>query len=142
VISNGRVVDPSPHLAEDEADGESDCDAAGDVEQKAAGGAGEREAAGDDGGDGDPVGDEGGAVVDEALALDEGDQPAREAEPLGDRARGSRVGGRDDGAEHEGGRPGEPGDGGVRDGGDREHRREDQPDRKERDLAHVRAELP
>ena len=46
-----------------------------------------------------------GAVVDEALALDDVDQPPRHAEPPADRGRGDRVGRRDDRAEDERLRP-------------------------------------
>ena len=65
--------------------------------------------------DGDAVRDERGAVVQQALAVDEPDELAREPDALGDRGRRGRVGRRDDRAEHERGRPVEPGDDRVRD---------------------------
>ena len=65
----------------------------------------EREAAGHDRRHGEAVGDERRPVVDQALALDDRDEPPRNAEPARDRARGDRVGRRDDRAEHERRRP-------------------------------------
>ena len=63
------------------------------------------ERARDDRGDRDPVEDETRPVVDEALALDDRHELARDAEATCDRGRGERVGGRDDRAEHERARP-------------------------------------
>ena len=53
------------------------------------------------------VGDERGRVVDQALALDQRDEPSRQPEPRRDRGRRDGVGGRDDRADHEADRPGE-----------------------------------
>jgi len=70
-----------------EAHGKPDGDPASDVEEETSGGGAEREAARDDCRNGKALGDESRAVVDKALALDQGDEPARKAEPLRDRRR-------------------------------------------------------
>ena len=67
-----------------------------------------RERPGHDRGDRDAVEHEARAVVDQALALDDRHELARHAQPARDRRRRDRVGGRDDRAEHEGARPGQP----------------------------------
>ena len=72
-----------------------------DGPDEVAGCVGERERAGDDRSGRELEEDERGAVVDEALALDDRDRAARDSEPVRDRRRGDRVGRRDDGAEHE-----------------------------------------
>ena len=64
-----------------------------------------RERAGDDRRDGDAVGDQRRRVVDQALALEDRDDPARDAEPAQDRGRRHGVGRRDDGAQGERRRP-------------------------------------
>ena len=51
------------------------------------------------------VGDQAGGVVDQALALEDGDDPARHLEPLRDRGGGDGVGRRHDRAQHERDRP-------------------------------------
>ena len=80
----------------------------------------EREAAADGGGHRDAVGDERGRVVDQALALDDVDDPPRHAEPAQDRRGGDRVGGGDDRAERERRRPRDAVDQRVRDDRDRD----------------------
>jgi hypothetical protein len=72
--------------------------------------------------------DQGGAVVDEALALDQRDDPARQSEPLGDGGGRGRVGRRDDCPEHERARPAETRDHHVGDRGHDQHRRQHEPD--------------
>ena len=54
---------------------------------------------GADGDERDLEDDEAGGVVDQAFALDDGDDAAREAEPLRNGGGGDGVGRRDDGAE-------------------------------------------
>ena len=56
----------------------------------------------------DRVGGQRGGVVDEALALEDHDEAARQAEPLGDRRGRHRIRRRDDGAEHECASPADP----------------------------------
>ena len=136
-----RVVEPLAQLADQVADHEADADAAEHDEHEVPARVEEREGAGDHRGDGEAVGDERGAVVDQALALDQRDQARRQPEPLGDRAGGGRIGRRDDCSEHERLRPAEAGDDCVRDGGDGKHRDEHEPDREEPDRLHVRPEL-
>ena len=89
------------------------------VQTKSPAACGERERAGDDRSDGELEEDERGAVVDEALALDDRDRATRHAEPARDRRRGDRVGRRDDRAEHECRRPTR---GRSRSGSDRDRR--------------------
>ena len=69
-----------------------------------------REHAGDGGDDRGSQQHERRPVVDEALALDDVDEPSRHAEPLADRCGRDRIGRRDDRAEHERLRPGKIGD--------------------------------
>ena len=100
-----------------------------------------REAAREDGGDGELVGDQRGSVVDEALALDEGDESAGKAEPLRNRRRRGRVRRRDDRPQDERGRPAEARNRGVCHGGDCDHGRQHEADREQPDGADVRAQL-
>ena len=72
-----RVVEAAPHLADDEADGEADGDSARDRDEELPGRVAEREGAGDDRDDCEPVDDERGRVVQQPLALDHGDEAAR-----------------------------------------------------------------
>ena len=102
-----RVVEPPAHGGDHGADRDPDRDPAGDHDDEVAARLEQAEAAGDHGGDGELVGDQRGRVVDQALALDDGHDPARHPEPAGDRGRGDRVGGGDDRAEHERLRPAE-----------------------------------
>ena len=95
------MIESPPHLADHEADGEPDRDPADHVDGEPPRSVPEREAARHDRGDREAVGDEGGRVVDQALALDQGHEPARQAEAGRDRRRGDGVGRRDDRADHE-----------------------------------------
>ena len=88
----GREVEPPSHLAHDPADGEADRHAAEDVEHERHSRLPERERAADRCDDRDAVRDERGPVVDEALALDDRDDPPRHAEAMHDRRRRDRVG--------------------------------------------------
>ena len=69
--------------------------------------------------DGDPVEDQGGAVVDHRLAFDQQPHPLRGAEAAEDRGRGDGVGGGEDGAEDRRLGPAQPGHQGVGDERDR-----------------------
>ena len=102
---------------------------------------GQRERPGHGGDDRDPVRDERRRVVDEALALEDRDDPARDAEPLEDRRRGHGVGRRDDRPEGERGRPAEPRDERLGDDGDDDGRDQDEPDRQETDRPEVAPEV-
>ena len=135
---DGNVVEPSPDLGDRRADQQPDRDPAGNRDDEVDRGVEEREAAADRRRDGDPVGDQRRRVVDQALPLDQGDQPARGAELARDRRRGHRVGRRDDGAEREGDRPGQV-DELVADDRDRTGRKQHQADRGQRQRAGVGA---
>ena len=76
-----------------------------------------------------PVEDEGGAVVDQALALEDVDDPARDRLAAGDRGRRDWVGRRHDRAERERRRPREVVDHGVRHDRDGRRRPDHEPDR-------------
>ncbi len=128
-------------MADHEADSEADADPADDVQDEGPGRFPEREGPADDGDDGELVGDERRAVVHEALALDERDEAARQAEPLRDRRRGRRIGRRDDRSEDEGAPPTEAGDELVRDHRDDHHGAEHEPDGQERDGECVLAQI-
>ena len=86
-----RVVEPPAQLADQPADAEADRDAAEHARHEREPGVHEREAAGHDGRDGEAVGDERRPVVDQALALDDRDEPPRHAEPARDRRRRHRI---------------------------------------------------
>src|SRR5439155_22614518 len=102
-----RVVEPAPDGGDQEADDQPNRDPTGRSPDEAQPGVPDREAAGDDGDDRDPVEDERRSVVDEALALGDRDDPPRAAEAPRDRRRGERIGWRDNRAEAEGWSPAE-----------------------------------
>ena len=112
------------------ADREADGDPANGPDDELQAGLPDREHPCNHGGDGDAVGDDARRVVDQALALQDRDNAAGDAEALGDRGRGDGVGGGDDRPEDEGRRPRKPGDG-VDHGGDHEGRHQHQPYREE-----------
>ena len=129
------MVDAAAHLADGETHAEPDRDPADRADGEAQARVPDREPAADRGCDRGPVEDERGGVVDEPLALDHDDDPARDAEPPGDRRRRQWIRRRDDGAEDERLLPGEAGDDFVRDERDAAHGREDEPDREHADRA-------
>ena len=75
MISTGGLSSRRAKLADQVADREPDRDSADHVQDEAPGRVDEREAPGDDRDDREAVGHERGAVVDQALALDQRDQP-------------------------------------------------------------------
>ena len=77
-----EVLHAAVDLRDQPADDEPDRDAARRDEREAAGRVREREAAGRDGREREAVGDQAGRVVDQALALEDGDDPARDLEAL------------------------------------------------------------
>jgi len=84
--------DAEPDLPDDPPDGEADGDAADHVDHEMPAGVEQRERPGHGRDDRRPVEDERGAVVHEALALDDRDDPPRHAEVPCDLGRGERVG--------------------------------------------------
>src|SRR5262249_53838578 len=86
------------------------------------------------------VEDEGRPVVQEALALEDRDDPVRQPDAAGDLGDREGVGRRDDRAERErrGPREAEPG---VGDDGDAGHRRADEPASEQRDRPQIRAQV-
>lgn len=116
--------------------GRDDCDDAGRVHLL---GQEERDE-GDDEGDGD-VEDERGRVVDQALALEDGDDPPGQAEPLAETDRGDPVGGRDDGPDGEGERERYRGERRVDDEARRGRRERDENDRERGDDPKVAPEV-
>jgi hypothetical protein len=101
------VVDPLARLRDQPADHQADDDAAGDPAEELERRRPEGERAADRGRHRGAVDDERGAVVDQALALDDVDQPPRRAQPLHDRRGRDRVGGSEDAAQHERRGPGQ-----------------------------------
>ena len=99
------------------------------------------EAAAHDGDDRESIGDQCGSVVDETLAFDDRDQPARDPEPARDRCRGNRIGGGDDGAQHERRAPGEVVDRRVGDRCNGDGGRDYEPDTEQADRPHVHLQL-
>ncbi len=135
------MVDAAAHLADGQTDTESDRDPADRADGEPQARIPEREPAADRGCDRRPVEDERRGVVDEPLALDHDDDPARDAQPPGDRRRRQRIRRRDDGAEDERLLPGEAGHDGVRDERDAAHGREHEPDGEHPDRGRIRTEL-
>ena len=131
-----RVVDPVADEADRAAEHETDRDPAEHGPDEVARRVQERERARDHGHGREPEEDERGSVVDEALALDDRDRAARNAEAAGDRRRGERVGRRDDRAEHEAHGPREA-DHVVSRDRDHHHRQRHEPDREQRDRPQV-----
>ena len=136
-----RVVDTASDLTDHPADREADGDPAGDAEDEVPGSGRERKAAGHDGEHRVAVRDERGAVVDQALPLDEAADPTGEPEALRDRSGGRGVRRRDDRAENERHRPREPRNDGVGDERDEHHGQQHEADRQKDDRLQVRAEL-
>jgi hypothetical protein len=101
------IGDPLADLSDQPSDRETDRHAAGRAGQELQAGAGQREASGDDASARDPVGDQRGGVVEQALTLDARDQTARRAETAHDRRGGQRVSWRDDRVERERAGPGQ-----------------------------------
>ena len=131
------MIQAAPDLTDHEPDCEADRHAADDVDDETPRRVPEREAARENRRDGEAIRDEGGRVVDQALALDQRCEPAWDAEPCCDRIRRDGVGGRDERAEHEADRPREARDGGMADGRNGDRRREHEPDREQRERTDV-----
>ncbi len=97
--------------------------------------------AGDRGADREAVDEQRARVVEEALSLEDHEQPVRRAELLEHRGGGRRVRRRDDGAERDRGRPRHVGDEQARDDGDDGDRERDGAEGEARDRAPVRAQV-
>jgi hypothetical protein len=89
----------------------------------------------------EPVEHEPRAVVDQALALDDGHEPPGHAQPPRDGRCGDRIGRRDDCAQHEGALPRQALDELVRNHRDRERGGDDEADCEQADRPHVRAQV-
>ena len=100
-----RVVEPPKDLARDPTDQDADRDPADRRGDEARQSIGEDEGAADGRHHRRPIGNERGRIVEQGLALDEGHDDARRAEPTEDGGRGQRVRRRDDRPEGEGGGP-------------------------------------
>ncbi len=132
-----RVVQPQAHLPDHPSQRQADADAADHRPDERQGRAGHADRAGDDGQHGELVEHQRRPVVDQSLALDDRDDPARNTEPLGDRGGGQRIGGRDHRAQHERRRPRQPVDGRVRDPGNARGGAQHQAGREQADRALV-----
>lgn len=107
---NQRVVAHPAHDGEPEiANGDADHQSAEREEQEAADRRARIEGAAESRRDGEAKQDEAGGVVEQALAFEQGLQPARQGDALEHRPGGDRVRRRDDRAEREAGRPGQSG---------------------------------
>jgi hypothetical protein len=133
------VVDAAADLGDQVTDDEPDRDPAGGGADELQARFAEGEAAADRGGDRDLVDDEGAGVVDQALALEDVDGAPRHPESAQDRARGDRVGRRDDRPQREGRGPGQVEDR-VGQPADYGGGRQDQADRHQRDHPQVFAQ--
>ena len=135
-----RGVDAPPGERDDGADDDADRDAAENDDDELTARLEEAEGPGDDSGDGELVGDERGAVIDQRLAFDDRDDPPRDPEAAGDGRGRDGVGRRDDRPEHERRRPIEA-ERVVGDDRNPDHRRKHEADRERRDLTDVAAQL-
>ena len=125
----------------EDADREPDDDAAGGDADELQRRAAEAEGAAGRDPDGDPVEDEGGAVVDHRLAFDQQPHPLGRAEAAEDRGRGDGVGRGEDGAEDRRLGPAHPRHQCVGDEGDDAGGDEDEADREQRQRPHHRPQL-
>lgn len=112
---------------------EADADPADRRERELAEAARPADALADGGGEGDLEGGDGGGVVHQGLALEDGGYPVRQPELAGDRGRRDRVRRRDDRAEDERRRQRQVRDEDVREPADGDGGEEDVPDREEGD---------
>ena len=87
------------------------------------------------------IGDQGGGVVEQRLALDQGPDDARRPEPAEHARGGQGIGRPDDGTEGERARPAETRDDRVRDHGHDDHGEDHQPERQPDERGEVGAEL-
>ncbi len=101
------IVQPTADLADHPSHDEPQRHAAHAADDEACAGIEQREGSAHGSRHGDAVGDQRGSVVDEALALDQVDDPTRSAEAAHDRRCCDRVGGGDDGAQRERHGPGQ-----------------------------------
>ena len=124
-----RVVEPPKDLARGSTDHDTDGDPPIAAVDEARQSIGEHEGAAHDRHDGRPIGNERGRIVEQGLALDEGHDDTRRAEPPEHGRGGERVSRRDDRSEGEGGSPAQVRDRGVRHDRDDDHREDHQPDR-------------
>ena len=135
-----RVVQLAPQpdgrAAHDVADEDGERDRADEVEDRVA----QAESRGD-GQQCRPQHDQGGGVVEQALALQHRHQAVGEPEALADRGGCDRVRGADDGAQCHAGREGDVGNDEVHDGADGERGDDDQGDREPRDHADAPAQV-
>ncbi len=99
------------------------------------------EGARENGGDSDPICDEPGAVVHEALSLDDGHELPRHPEPSRDRGCGKRIGRRHDRSEHEGAAPRQAVDELVCDDRYADRGRDDEADGEQADRPGARAQV-
>ena len=139
---DGRIGDASTYPHRDPAHDESDEDAAERHKYEArerpdhGNGRGRRSRA-----DRRPVDRERGRVIEEALALEDADDPARDREPLRYRGRRHRVGRRDDGPERDGEWPRHAGHERHRGCRDHAHARGNETDGEQADVLEIRAEV-
>ena len=134
---NRRVVELAPDGGDQVADHETEGNATRGRPDQPKTGVPDGEAAGDDGDHRHPVEHERRPVVDQALALDDRDDPSRDTEPTRDRGRGEWIGGRDNRAEHKSRAPAQIRDQRMRHDGDADGRRRDEADRECGDLDDV-----
>ncbi len=143
-----RVGHAAAHTADDEEQQQADGHAPGGGEQEVQADVEHGDLVAErDGGarapdrDGGPQGHQGGRVVEQRLALQDRDDPARDADAAGDRGRRHGVRRRDDRAEGERRRPGHVRDDVVGHHRDADRREGDQPDRQQQDRATVGVEV-
>ena len=136
-----RVVDARDQLPGEPAEREADQDAADRDDHEPGRRIEQRERPAGGGRQGRAQRDQRRRIVHEALALEDGDHPARHPEPLEDGRRGDGVRRRDDRAERERGRPAQIRHQQMRHDRDRGHREQDEADGQQEDGPQVGLEL-
>ena len=132
-----RVLDAAPHRNGEPAGDESECDRTESDDHEVHRSIRHRELARRDGRQRRRVDHERGGVVEQAFAVDDRDDVARQSKALQHGDRRQLVGRRDDGAENERRGPRHAWDDRVREDRDRGRRHEDEPERERRDLTAV-----
>ena len=122
------VVNATPQLRQEPADGEADDDPAGPDVEKPQARRGKRERPRHRGRDRHAIRYDCGRIVDHALALEDDHQAPRQRETAQERRRGRHVRGRDDGAQRERRRPRQPRNHAVRHPSDHDRQEQNVPD--------------
>lgn len=138
----GAVEGHHEHQARETADAKSDEDSAQTGKDKLKQSLVPEKRPGDHRPDRRPVEDERRRIIDQAFALQNGHEPAWNAQVAGDGRRGHRIGRRNDRTDNYRRRPIHAGDDGMRQPGHHSRRGEDQPDGQQTDRTEIGTKVP